>query len=344
MAKIPLGYRSPFNKISSVKSSPMKAFQFAPALFAAAPGVISAVGSLFGRKKRKAEQEAARKEMAEARKAWESIEYKNPYADLTNPYAENVMEDLTVNTQSADYLRQQQQQSQANIMQGLQGAAGGSGVAGLAQSMANIASGQAQRASASIGQQERANELARAKGAQLKQKGQFEIDQMQARGEHWKRKQEQARTTGLFSLSIDRMNAADRARQTAREGVIKGIGQAVAGFGGTMMPGGVNYKQNMFGGGGGDASTIPTYQGIQQNTVSTSGDYNGNGIPDSQEMQYQGPYNAEYYGGTAPTAPTANTQTNTQNTPPIDIDGDEPKSFWEMYPPIGTFPGRINPF
>ena len=340
MAKIPLGYRSPFNKISSVKSSPMKAFQFAPALFAAAPGVISAVGSLFGRKKRKAEQEAARKEMAEARKAWESIEYKNPYADLTNPYAENVMEDLTVNTQSADYLRQQQQQSQANIMQGLQGAAGGSGVAGLAQSMANIASGQAQRASASIGQQERANELARAKGAQLKQKGQFEIDQMQARGEHWKRKQEQARTTGLFSLSIDRMNAADRARQTAREGVIKGIGQAVAGFGGTMMPGGVNYKQNPLGGGGtSDSFTSPS----GSYGPHPKWDQDGDGVPDSiqKQQQYQGPYNAEYYGGTAP---TANTQTNTQNTPPIDIDGDEPKSFWEMYPPIGTFPGRINPF
>ena len=295
MAKSPVGYRSPFNKISSVKSSPAK-FAWTPALIAAAPGIIGAVGSLFGRKARRREQEAARKEMAEARKAWENIEYKNPYADLTNPYAENVMEDLTVNTQSADYLRQQQQQSQANIMQGLQGAAGSSGVAGLAQSMANIASGQAQRASASIGQQERANELARAKGAQLKQQGQFGVDKMQAQGEHWKRKQENQRTTSLFGLSIGRMNAADKARQTARSQFISGLGQAVAGFGSTMMPGGVNYGQNPFGGGGGSTTAIPTYQGIQQNTVSSIGDYNGNGIPDSQEMQYQGPYNAEYYG------------------------------------------------
>ena len=292
MAKSPVGYRSPFNKISSVKSSPAK-FAWAPALFAAAPGIISAAGSLFGRKKRKAEQEAARKEMAEARKAWENIEYKNPYADLTNPYAENVMEDLTVNTRSADYLRQQQQQSQANIMQGLQGAAGSSGVAGLAQSMANIASGQAQRASASIAQQERANELARAKGAQLKQQGQFGVDKMQAQGEHWKRKQENQRTTSLFGLSIGRMNAADKARQTARSQFISGLGQAVAGFGGTMMPGGVNYNQNPFGGSNlvdlsGTTSTDPAFG------TEGYGEKDTTGAP------------------TAPTAPTADQFTPTE--------------------------------
>ena len=230
MARLPVGYRSPFNKISSVKASPMKtpwllaAKALAPSVLAAAPGIIGAVGSLHGRRKRIQEQDAARGEMAEARKAWESIEYKNPYANLTNPYAENVMEDLTVNTQAADYLKQQQQQSQANIMQGLQGAAGASGVAGLAQSMANISSGQAQQASALIGQQERANELAKAQGARLSQKGQFGVEKMQAQGEHWKRKQDQKRTSQQYALSIDRMSAADKARQTAKEGFIKGIG------------------------------------------------------------------------------------------------------------------------
>ena len=49
MAKLPVGYRSPFNKISSVKPSPVKWVNLA---LAAAPGVISAVGSLAGRKKR----------------------------------------------------------------------------------------------------------------------------------------------------------------------------------------------------------------------------------------------------------------------------------------------------
>ena len=106
MARTPVGYRSPFNKISSVKPSPAKWVNVA---LAAAPGVISAVGSLSGRRKRIQEQQAAKAEMAEARKAFESIEYKNPYAGLENPYAENIYEDLTVDTQSADYLKQQQQ-------------------------------------------------------------------------------------------------------------------------------------------------------------------------------------------------------------------------------------------
>ena len=53
MAKLPVGYRSPFNKISSVKPSPMKALPWAQIAVAAAPGVIGALGSLFGRKNSK---------------------------------------------------------------------------------------------------------------------------------------------------------------------------------------------------------------------------------------------------------------------------------------------------
>ena len=55
MARLPVGYRSPFNKVSSIKASPMKFGALAQIGIAAAPGIISAVGSLFGRKKRKAE-------------------------------------------------------------------------------------------------------------------------------------------------------------------------------------------------------------------------------------------------------------------------------------------------
>ena len=43
-------------------------------------------------------------------------------------------------------------------MQGLRGAAGGSGIAGLAQALANQGQLQTQRISASIGQQEAANQ------------------------------------------------------------------------------------------------------------------------------------------------------------------------------------------
>ena len=134
MAKKPVGYKSPF----PMKSSPAK-FVWLPwmtqAAVAAAPGIIKGVGSLFGGGKRRREQAAAGEELKQAKQDYMTTEFKNPYADIQNPYAgmENVYEDATVNTQAADYLKQQQQQSQANIMQGLKGAAGASGVAGLAQ-------------------------------------------------------------------------------------------------------------------------------------------------------------------------------------------------------------------
>jgi len=249
MARLPVGYRSPFSKISSVKASPLKNPMLTQAGIAAAPGIISAVGSLFGRKKRKAEQRAAREEMAQAKQAFENIEYKNPYADLTNPYAENVYEDMTVDTQAADYLREQQQQSQANIMQGLKGVAGSSGVAGLAQSMSNVATGQARQASAGIAQQERANQQARLQGEQLKQKGQFGVDKMQAQGEMIRTGQENTRTASMYGLGIERANAADLARSTARSQFVGGLGSAAAGVAGLYAPGGSQFGKNPFGGG-----------------------------------------------------------------------------------------------
>jgi len=284
MAKLPVGYRSPFNKISSVKPSPMKALPWAQIAVAAAPGIISGIGSLFGRRKRRKEQRDARKNLEQAKKAFESIEYKNPYADLTNPYAgmENPYEDMTVDTQAADYLREQQQQSQANIMQQLKGVAGGSGVAGLAQQMSNIATGQARQASAQIAQQERANQQARLKGQltidTMQRKAQGQVDVAKIEGEKMRQKQEQARISALYGLGIDRMSAADTARQTAASGFWGGLGKAAGGVAGLYAPGGSLYDTNPFGGGG--TPTIPTYQGIQQNTVSTSGDYDGDGVPD----------------------------------------------------------------
>jgi len=260
MARLPVGYRSPFSKISSVKASPMKFGALAQIGIAAAPGIISAVGSLFGRKKRKAEQRAAREEIAQAKQAFESIEYKNPYENLTNPYAENVYEDMTVDTQAADYLREQQRQSQANIMQGLKGVAGGSGVAGLAQSMSNIAAGQARQASAGIAQQERANQQARLKGEQQRQTAQGQVDIAKIQGEATKRGQENARTGALYGLSIDRMSAADKARQTARAAGIAGLGQAAGGVAGLFAPGGSLY--DTLGGGGGGSESAPTGTGF----------------------------------------------------------------------------------
>jgi len=292
MARSPVGYRSPFNKISSVKASPMKVLPAAlanpavsQALLAAAPGIISAVGSLFGRKKRRREQAAARKEMEAAKQAYMNMKFENPlegitnpYAGMENPYGENLYEDLTVDTQGADYLKQQQQQQQANIMQGLKGVAGSSGVAGLAQSMANVGTQQAQKAAAIVSQQDQQNKRLRLKGEQAKREGTFEFDKMQRKTgfdvDVAKRKSqqkyvtamEQQRTASLYGLGLDRLSAADKARSTARSGFIKGIGQGISGATGTFMPGGVNYSTL----GGGDAIT-----GMSERAYDSWEDYQG---------------------------------------------------------------------
>ena len=292
-----VGYRSPFKKISSVKPSPTKFFAAAAAYLAAnpavaqiglaaAPGIIGAVGSLFGRKKRRREQRKAREEMRKARAAFEGIEYVNPYANLENPYEgmENVYEDMTVDTQAADYLKEQQQQSQANIMQQFRGAAGGSGIGALAQSLSKIAAGQAQQASAQIAQQERQNKALAAREASrlstLQRQGQFGVDKMKAYGEALRRQQEDARTQALYGLSIDRMDAADKARQAARASFIGGLGQAAAGVAGLYAPGGA-----LAGTGNPFASTPPTSttnpsEGLYPSTGEFAYDMDRDGIPD----------------------------------------------------------------
>ena len=105
------------------KKSPMKAWWTVPAIF----GGLMALS---------AGQKAARK----ARRR-----------DKAN--RANIFEDLTVDTQAADYAREQFQQQQANIMQGMRGAAGASGIAGLAQSLSGQAAKQARETQLTIGQQ-----------------------------------------------------------------------------------------------------------------------------------------------------------------------------------------------
>ena len=113
-----------------------------------------------------------------------TTDFDNQYAGLTNQYAglqnrfagmENTMEDLTVNQQQAQFEKEMAQQQQADTMSKFAGSAGGSGIAGLAQAMSGAQSQQRQRAGASIGQQESANQMAAAQQA-------AQIQQMEASG------------------------------------------------------------------------------------------------------------------------------------------------------------------
>ena len=138
----------------------------------AADGAISA-------NKAKKKAESARDELDKQQNMFAQLDTSNPYLGM-----ENTMEDLTVNQQAADFTKQQQMQSQANIMQQMRGSAGGSGIAALAQTLAAQGSMDAQKASASIAQQESANQLAAAKEAgtiqQQEIQGELQSRQMQS--------------------------------------------------------------------------------------------------------------------------------------------------------------------
>lgn len=113
----------------------------------------------------------------------------NAFSGLSNQYAgmENTMEDLTVNQQQAQFEKEMAGQQQADTMSKFAGAAGGSGIAGLAQAMSGAQSQQRQAASASIGQQEAANQMAAAKaGMDIQQQvaaGASAVDMAKAKGD-----------------------------------------------------------------------------------------------------------------------------------------------------------------
>jgi hypothetical protein len=213
-----------------------------PALMAIG-GVANIAGSLIGGRARRREQKAAQAQLKERMSAYENMQFTNPYENI-----QNTMEDLTVNTQQADFLAQQQQQGMANTMGALQGAAGGSGIAALAQAMSNQQAQNLQQASASIGQQEASNQMAAAQqGAQ--------IQQLQAQGEAAIQDKEQARTETLLGMSQQRLGAANEARAAATQQLIGGIGSvagaAAGGIGGMMQAQGnlSPFMQGMLGAG-----------------------------------------------------------------------------------------------
>lgn len=193
---------------------------------AVAAGVSQIVVAQQGKKKRKAEQKAAAAELAKRKSDYEQMDTSNPYANM-----ENTMEDLTVNTQQAQFQAQQNQQNQANTMRNMQGAAGASGIAGLAQAMANQGAIQAQQASASIGQQEAANKKAAAQEASR-------LQRYERQGDARSQDLEKDKTETLFGMSQQRKGAADAARQRARDQTMQGIGT----IGGGVMKGAQSYN------------------------------------------------------------------------------------------------------
>lgn len=179
-------------------------------------GAVSGVGGilqgLIGGRKRRQEQRAAAAQLKERTDQYENFQFQNFYTGLENPY-----EDLTVNTQAADFAAQQQQRSLAGTLDALRQSGGGLGAAALAQSLAQVQSQNLQQASASIAQQEQANAMAAAQGA-------MQMQMAEAGGAANVQAQEFGRTETLLGMSQARKAAADQARQQASAALFGGIG------------------------------------------------------------------------------------------------------------------------
>ena len=173
----------------------------------------SILSGIFGSKKRRREQREAREARDKMRAEYEAMDTSNLFANMENPY-----EDLTVNLQQAEFMKDQNMQQQANILSSLQGAAGGSGVAGLAQSLNNSSVNANAKIAASIGLQE-------SKNNQLKAKGQGAVDMYEAKGATQARTLENEKLSTLFGIESQRLTQANMARSQARAAIFGGVSQ-----------------------------------------------------------------------------------------------------------------------
>lgn len=195
-------------------------------------GAVTAIGgtikAIDGAKRSKAAAEAAKKAAADLdaqKEMFKGLDTSNPYLNIENAY-----EDLTVNQQEAEFMKQQQMQQQANLMQGMRGAAGGSGIAALAQTLANQGSLDAQKASASIGTQEAAN---RQRAADETSK----LASLEREGELISRQAEMGKIESLMGMSADELAVQRENQRLAEQQKMQGIQQGVQGLGTAAMGG-----------------------------------------------------------------------------------------------------------
>jgi hypothetical protein len=190
-------------------------------------GLTGIASGIIGSGRRKREQAAAQKEYDQTKSAFENLDTSNVYKDM-----ENTMEDLTVNQEAAQFAAQQNQQSQANIMNTMSGAAGGSGIAAMTQALMGQAQAGNRQASIDIGKQEQANQA-----AERKQAGNLQL--YERKGELISRDAENEKTSTLLGMSQQRLGAANKARQDATNAIVGGVGSVAGGVLGGFASGAI---------------------------------------------------------------------------------------------------------
>lgn len=213
------------------------------AAVSAAAGIYKAIDGGIKAKKAKKEAAEAQIELDKQKKAFENLDTSNPYQNM-----ENTMEDLTVNQQEAEFKRQQQQQNQANIMQQMRGAAGGSGIAALAQTLANQGSIDAQKAAASIGTQEAANQ-------KLERQEAAKIQSLEREGEIISRNAQAGKISSLMGMAADEVSNAKAAQAAGQEQMMSGITDVASTAADFIGGGGIGKLSGALGKGG--ATAVP---------------------------------------------------------------------------------------
>ena len=170
---------------------------------AATAAIVKGITSAVKAKKARKEKEREQQKLNQYKAQYMALDTSNPFANM-----ENVYEDLTVNQQQAEFTREQQQQSQANVLQQVRGGAGASGIAALAQAVAR--------------QQEQANKMARAQAASTIQSMERQGDIMQRQAEAEKVKT----MMGMTGADVERAAQAQQVHQQAGYEAIDEFGQA----------------------------------------------------------------------------------------------------------------------
>ena len=207
------------------------AFILAGAVVAGVSGLVKVGVGISQKNAAKNRQATAKIQMDKDKKAYMNAPITNPYDNM-----ENTMEDLTVNTQGAEFAAQKSEQARADIMQNMSGAAGSSGIAALAQTMANTANQEAQAASASIATQEAANQKSERQEA-------GNIQELQARGDAQVENLKRDRMATQLGMSQAEFQAEGQNVADAQASIMSGIGDVGGAAGSFIGAGGLGGKK-----------------------------------------------------------------------------------------------------